>query len=66
MAGGVYLIQRDQRLVEMTEQPYASEDLLQGMLAEHSNLLAGDQIDGDEPRRWLLSLWCRGGLGESK
>jgi hypothetical protein len=52
--GGVYLIQKDDQLVEMTEQPYDSEDLLQGLLAQHPNLLAGDQIDSDEPRRWLL------------
>jgi hypothetical protein len=54
MPGGVYLIQGDGQLVEMAEQAYDSENLLQGLLAEYPNLLAGDQIDGDEPRRWLL------------
>src|SRR5918998_395052 len=54
MPGGVYLIQGDGQLVEMAEQAYDSEYLLQGLLAEYPNLLAGDQIDGDEPRRWLL------------
>src|SRR5215207_5723084 len=54
MPGGVYLVQEDRGLVEMTEQAYDSEDLLQGLLAQYPNLLAGDQIDGDEPRRWLL------------
>src|SRR5215207_2107780 len=54
MPGGVYLVQEDGGLVEMTEQAYDSEDLLQGLLAQYPNLLAGDQIDGDEPRRWLL------------
>src|SRR5215203_3400855 len=38
----------------MVEQDYASEARLQELLAKYSNLLAGDQIDGDEPRRWLL------------
>src|SRR5215210_8492735 len=54
MPGGVYLIQGNGGLVEMTEEPYDSEDLLQGLLAQYPNLLAGDQIDSTEPRRWLL------------
>lgn len=54
MSGGIYLIQDDGGLVEMTEQEYASEDLLQELLAQHPNLLAGDQISSGEPRRWLL------------
>jgi hypothetical protein len=47
-------MQGDGGLVEMSEEPYDSEDLLQGLLAQHPNLLTGDQIDGTEPRRWLL------------
>ena len=54
MRGGVYLIQEDGGLVEMTERAYDSEDLLQELLAQYPNLLAGDQMDGLEPRRWLL------------
>jgi hypothetical protein len=38
----------------MTEHPPDSEDRLQELLAQHPDLLAGDQIDEDEPRRWLL------------
>ena len=38
----------------MTEQPYDSEAVLQELLAKYPNLLAGDQMDGAEPRRWLL------------
>lgn len=44
----------DGGLVAMSEQGYASEDLLQGLLADHPDLLAGDQIDTNEPRRWAL------------
>src|SRR6266545_347777 len=54
MSGGMYLIQDDGRLVEMTERTYDSEDLLQSLLATYPNLLAGDQIDRASPRRWLL------------
>jgi hypothetical protein len=54
MSGGVYLIQENGGLIEMTKETYDSEDLLQGLLARYPNLLAGDQIDSSEPRRWLL------------
>lgn len=47
-------MQDDGRLVEMTEQEYFTEDLLQQLLAKHPNLLAGDQMSSGEPRRWLL------------
>jgi len=54
MDGGIYLIQEDGELVELTEQAYDSEDLLQALLARYPRLLAGDQIDRAAPRRWLL------------
>jgi len=60
MGGGIYLIQDDGRLVEMNEENYESEDLLQGLLAQHPNLLAGDQMDNSHPRRWLLVSRERG------
>jgi hypothetical protein len=54
MNGGIYLIQDDGQLVEMKEQAYPSEELLQGLLAKYPSLLAGFQIDSATPRRWLL------------
>jgi hypothetical protein len=54
VGGGIYLVQSDGELVEMVEQGYASEVRLQELLADHPNLLAGDQIDSANPRRWLL------------
>lgn len=54
MPGGIYLIQDDGKLVEMKQQAYDSEKLLQRLLSEYPNLLAGDQIDPRTPRRWLL------------
>jgi len=52
--GGIFLIQGDETLVEMREQGYSSEDLLQELLSRYPHLLAGDQIDTDVPRRWVL------------
>ncbi len=54
MAGSIYLIQSGDELIEMTEEPYDSEDRLQELLAKYPNLLAGDQMNSDKPRRWLL------------
>ena len=54
MGGGIYLIQDNDQLVEMTEQAYDSEDQLQEFLETYPNLLAGDDIDRGIPRRWLL------------
>jgi hypothetical protein len=54
MKGGIFLIQDNGALVEMSEQKYDSEDLLQALLEKYPNLLAGDQIDSESPRRWLL------------
>ena len=54
MSSGVFLIQTDGQLVEMTEECYGSEADSQELLARYPNLLAGDQINDEKPRRWLL------------
>jgi hypothetical protein len=54
VAGRIYLLSNDSKLVAMEEATYDSESLLQKLLADHPDLLAGDQIDVEEPRRWLL------------
>jgi hypothetical protein len=46
-------IKRGSALIEMTEQPYDAEDVLQGLIAEHPDLLAGEE-DGEQRKRWLL------------
>jgi hypothetical protein len=51
---GIFLIQPDGDLVEMNEEPYNSEDLLQTLLARYPSLLAGNQIDPRAPRKWLF------------
>ena len=54
MSGNIFLLQGGSNLVTMKEAPYDSEALLQQLLAQYPDLLAGDQIDSTEPRRWLL------------
>lgn len=54
MSGAIFIIQNDETLVEMTQRPYEKEDHLQRFLERYPALLAGDQVDTHEPRRWLL------------
>jgi len=51
---GIFLIGDDGALVEMNEEAYESEALLQALLEDYPSILAGDQVPGPEPRRWLL------------
>lgn len=41
-------------LTQMAETTYVTEDVLQSFLARYPDLLPGDQIDPENPRRWLL------------
>ncbi len=54
MSGKIYLIQSDNTLQALSQQPYANEDLFQSLLEQYPDLLAGEQIDEANPRRWLL------------
>ena len=53
MSGMIYL-QRENELVELRDQLYDSEALLQELLAKYPNLLAGEQMNAANPRRWVL------------
>ena len=50
----IFLLENDGKLIEMNEQPYDSEDLLQSLIESYPNLLAGDQINDNNPRKWLF------------
>lgn len=54
MSGGVFLIQKDGQLVEMSEEIYGSEADFQELIAKYPNILAGNQINDEVPRKWLL------------
>lgn len=54
MAGRIYALNGPSGLVPMEAAPYDSEKLLQELLASYPDLLAGEQIDSANPRRWLL------------
>ncbi len=54
MSGSIFFLDSDDALAELNEEPYNSEALLQRLIARHPSLLAGDQIQSEGPRRWLL------------
>lgn len=54
MSGIIYLIQDGDRLIRMDQTDYTREEDFQQLLQEFPELLAGEQIDGGDPRRWLF------------
>ena len=51
----IYLVDSHQkRLLPMNATHYLNEDELQTYLADYADLLPGDQINPEAPRRWLL------------
>lgn len=50
----IFLVEGNRKLTPMTETLYDKEDDLQALLADYPDLLPGDQINFEDPRRWLL------------
>jgi len=49
----IFMINNENHVVEMKDKPHDSESLLQELLAEFPSVLAGDQINGSAPLKWL-------------
>lgn len=54
MADRIFLSRSDDGWTEVAETPFETEAELQTLIAEHPELLCGDQLDPANPRRWLL------------
>lgn len=54
MSGRIYIQKPDGEMVPLDETAYDAEEVLQAELANHPDLLAGEQMNPSEPRRWLL------------
>ena len=54
MAERIYTRGEQGRLEPLEEEPFTTEDELQSLIAEHPELLDGEQIRPGDPRRWLL------------
>ena len=50
----IYNVNPDGGLEPMVEQPFALEEDLQDLLAKYPDLLDGEQVRPDNPRRWIL------------
>ena len=54
MTEQIYHLNTLGQLDPMAEEPFALEDTLQELIADHPMLLSGEQINPHDPRRWLL------------
>ena len=54
MTDSIYVVAQDGALAAAPRTPYALEDDLQKLIADHPELLPGEQIDPESPRRWRL------------
>lgn len=50
----IFLVNADEELERIPHRQYETEDLLQRLVEAHPEILVGDQIDRDDPPRWLL------------
>jgi len=53
MDGQIYVKDAGE-LHALSESTYEAEETLQKLLEDHPELLGGEQMDGSEPRRWVL------------
>ena len=54
MAERIYILNQSEELQPLTEEPFRTEELLQRLLANHPELLDGEQMRPGDPRRWIL------------
>ena len=54
MTERIYTRGQSGRLEHLQEEPFSSENELQTLIAEHPELLDGEQIRPGDPRRWIL------------
>ena len=54
MKDKIFLIDKDKKLVELNETEFITEDQFQELLENYPNLLSGNQINPENPRKWIL------------
>ena len=54
MAERIYTRNQGEGLEPLEEEPFCSENTLQKLIADYPELLDGDQVRPDDPRRWIL------------
>ena len=64
MAERIYSRGTDGKLESLVEEPFSTEEELQRLVAEHPEVLDGEQVQPGSPRRWLL-ITREKGISES-
>ena len=54
MRDTIFMKNSENKLVSLSETLYQKEEHLQEIIANNPVLLAGEQINPDEPRKWIL------------
>jgi hypothetical protein len=54
MSGKIFTLDNDGKLTELSQKRYKDEDFFQSLIEKHPEILAGDQINPDNPRDWIL------------
>ncbi len=54
VSGAIYIVQDGKKLIRMEQSAYATEANFQTLIEQFPELLAGEQINSAEPRRWIL------------
>jgi len=50
----IFVLNKDQKLVELNESKFINENQFQELLENYPKLISGSQINPDNPRKWLL------------
>ena len=61
----IYASDKAGMLMPLEETPFSQEDELQVLIADHPELIDGEQINPDDPRRWIL-VTSEKGVAEKK
>ncbi|WP_077212364.1 hypothetical protein [Bacillus dakarensis] len=54
MYSSIFVIDKDNKFVEMKQTQFETEDIFQEIIEKYPNILAGEQINPNDPRRWIL------------
>lgn len=54
MSSNIFILDKNNNLVEMKHQQYEREDIFQKLIERYPNILAGEQINPNDPRQWIF------------
>lgn len=54
MSGSIFVVDDKNRILELKESKFQSEDIFQELIERYPNILAGDQITPENPRKWIF------------